>query len=122
MLKVKNIELVNAAGVLTKLYAHSGLPYKTARAIGTKVMPAVSERAQEYEKARVDLLKKFGTTTDELQYKVEPENVPAFMTEWDILKQEEVELLNVDKIPEACFAEAGLSPQEWVLINWLLEG
>ena len=121
MLKVKNIELVNAVAVLAKLYTQPGLPHKTARAIGTKVMPAVNERAQEYEKARVELLKKFGTTADELQYKVEPENVSALMAEWDILKHEEVELLNVNRISEEGFAQAGLTPQEWSLLNWLLE-
>lgn len=124
MITVTNLELINAWPVLKELTGKrsSDLDYRAARAIGTRVIKAVSERLQEYEKIRVEMVKKFGSETEvEDQYQVLPEHETEYYEYLKTLQAETVELVNVNKLPAGYFAEANLTGMEWAAIDWLVE-
>lgn len=123
MLRVKNIELLNSFELLKDLNGKRGavLGYKTARAIGTRVIKAVAERLQEYETLRIGLVKQLGEEYEPGKFRVKEDKLQEFSAELTVLQNEEVELVNVDKIKASEFENAALTGMEWAALEWLVE-
>lgn len=123
MLKAKNIDLINSFDLLKDLNGKRGsvLGYRTARAIGTRVIKAAAERLQEYETLRVALVKHLGEEYEPGKFKVRDDKMSEFTAELTVLQNEEVELVNVDKLKAAEFENAALTGMEWLALEWLIE-
>ena len=97
------------------------LPFRTSRYLGTRVAKALQERWKEFDQERLALLEKFGEKqADGNSYVVANEKMPEYITEWNLLLDEIVELTNIDKIKIDDFEKANLTPSEWAAIDWLV--
>lgn len=118
-MKATLAQMVNSVDTIKKL-TKAELPIKLAFRF-ISLTKQIDEKLKVFEEARIELIKKYGTPTDDGGIRVDRENVPAFNQEYSSLLEEEVEL-DIQKIALDAFPDSlTLTPTELVQIEWLIE-
>lgn len=117
MIRITLVEAINAQAQLAEL-GRMLLPSKTSWRLG-KILRVVNAEVQEFAEARSKLYQERGATTDGIEYKITPEQLPEINRELEQLGQEEIEI-NVQKFRLEDFGNKEM-PGNCFAIEWLFE-
>lgn len=95
------------------------MPFKTAYRL-KKLASQVAAELMHVEKERGELVKKHGTKNAQGAISVPKENLDAFMIEWNMVLDTDVEF-NADLIPLAALEMVPVSPSDLMVLEPFLE-
>lgn len=116
-MKVSVGQVVKSWDVLKKLTQLEGLDAKTTYGF-IKGLRKVEHVMNDYEKARVAAIKKYGADDGKGMFKVKPDMEPVFEKELADLWKEEAELPGKFKVPGAA---TGLTPADMLSLEDFVE-
>ena len=125
-MKIKDI--LECKETLIKLNTISGLPSVVAYRIG-KNIKAIDTEMQEYDEVRVKLLKDVALKDENGEpivnketnnYDIPQDQLQKIIQEIDNLQNEEISI-DIKKVSIEDISQAGLSPKELMLIEFMLE-
>ena len=126
MIKVKIADIINGTEVLRKL-AQADFKAKTAWQIA-RLLKSTEAEIQGFQEARNTLVNKYGeknengdlVVDESNNYKFAPENLEAFVNEFNDLVESEVEI-NATKLKIEQLESADFTPSEMVLLEPFVE-
>ena len=126
MIRVKIADIINGTEVLRKL-AQADFKAKTAWQIA-RLLKAAEAEVQGFQETRNSLVNKYGeknengelVVDEKNNYKFEPENLEAFVNEFNDLVESEVEI-NANKLKIEQVEEADFTPSDMVALEPFIE-
>lgn len=88
-----------------------------------KAVSSVQSELETFEKTRQSMLEKYGTKTENgegLEIKPESKNWKKFVTEYEELVNEEVEI-DAKKVKISALKQVKMSPKDLLSLGWLIE-
>ena len=118
----RDIVAKQTVDLLNEILKHRSqdLPFRVSRYLGVRLMKALQERWKEFDAERAELLKRYGVESGENQYTVGADSMRDYVTAFEALLSEQVDLTNVDKIKAEDLQNAKLTSAEWVALDWLV--
>jgi hypothetical protein len=118
-MNIKLSQLVNSAHVLNKILNSDKLPITDAYQL-SKSIKKIQDELQNFDKFRIELIKKYGDETGDGNYQVKPEYESNFRQEINELLNTDVEI-GVNPITLESLSKVNLSAIEISLIDYLIE-
>ena len=115
MIRIKLGQILNSKDVLPKLLL-SELRIKTIVKI-ERLLIKIQKELEFIEKQHVELVKKYGETTDNSQWNVKAENIQVFTSEFNELLDLEIEVAEVEKLDVNEIGNVVLDTKDYVLIK-----
>lgn len=118
-MKMKLTNLVNSLQVINKILNSDKLPIRDAYRL-SKSIQKIQEELQNFDKFRIELIKKYGYETGDGNYQIKSEFENNFRQEIDELLNTEVEI-GVSPITLESLSKVNLSAIELSLIDHIIE-
>lgn len=118
-MNIKLSQLVNSVQVLNKILNSDKLPVTDAYRL-SKSIKKIQDELQNFDKYRIELIKKYGDETGDGNYQVKPEYESNFRQELNELLNIEVGI-GLNPITLDSLSKVNLSAIELSLIDYLIE-
>jgi hypothetical protein len=118
-MNIKLSQLVNSVQVLNKIFNSDKLPVTDAYRL-SKSINKIQDELQNFDKFRIELIKKYGQETGDGNYQVKPEFEDDFKKGMDELLNTEVEI-GLNPVTLESLSKVNLSAIELSLIDYLIE-
>lgn len=114
-MKMTNIEAFHSVNVMSGLRESGKLGYAIARN-----MRKLNDELTEYIHIRDELIRKYGTSQGENEYRIPPENTELFVQEMSEYNNIEFEFIPY-KIPESLFYSGGMTSDQMYELDWMVD-